>query len=116
MSFLEADAGDECRCQCLDLLQLLCHAGWVHCLGRRSAVTGRAGIALAVAALIATALSSHALRGAACARNVRSLLQSVPWDRVPVSQEETCVAQRSQNQSSIPSHSYTAIVVLETIT
>jgi hypothetical protein len=33
------------------------------------------------------------------ARNVRSLLWSLPWDQVPVSQEETCVAQRSQNQS-----------------
>ena len=40
-----------------------------------------------------------ALRGAVRARNVRSLLWSLPWDQVPVSQEETCVAQRSQNQS-----------------
>ena len=44
-------------------------------------------------------LRAIALRGAVRARNVRSLLWSVPWDQVPVSQEETCVAQRSQNQS-----------------
>ena len=56
-------------------------------------------------------------RGAVRARNVRSLLQSVPWDQVPVSQEETCVAQRSQNQSSVyPYCSDTVIVVLETMT
>ena len=44
-------------------------------------------------------LRAIALRGAVRARNVRSLLRSIPWDLVPVSQEETCVAQRSQNQS-----------------